>query len=87
MFALFLALGPGRRQVFNELFSFLARSLARQRCSGWCGARPVDRGRWGEKSAERGAEGVEGRGGVKGSAGEGRTLGARRLHMAPTQGA
>ena len=47
----------------------------------------MDRGRWGEKSAEWGAEGVEGRGGVKGSAGEGRTLGARRVHMALTQGA
>ena len=47
----------------------------------------MDLGRWGETSAEWGAEGVEGRGGVKGSAGEGRTWGAHRVHMAPTQDA
>lgn len=87
VFALFLAVGPGRRQVFNEYFH---SSPAVWRDSAAAGG--VERG-WragggGGRRARSGArKGVARRGGVKGSAGEGRTSGASRGHMAPAEGA
>ena len=48
VFALFLALGPGRRQVFNECFH---SSTAVWRDSAVAGG--VERGRWTEGGGER----------------------------------
>lgn len=58
--ALFLALGSGRRQVFNEYFHSFARGLAGQRCSRWRGARLEHRGRWGEESVREAREELRG---------------------------
>lgn len=84
-FVLFLAVGPGRRQVFNEYFHSspavwrdgpAAGGVGR----GWGGAE-----KWAERDAEWGANKASGGGGVKGSAGADRTAGAGRVRVAPAE--